>query len=30
MYELGPNVKAPNNPPLNLYLYRCGEGQRKR
>ena len=30
MYELAPNVKAPNNPPLNLYLYRCGEGQRKR
>ena len=30
MYELAPNAKAPNNPPLNLYLYRCGEGQRKR
>ena len=25
MYELLPNVKAPANPPLNLYLYRCGE-----
>ncbi|MBK6579955.1 MAG: GNAT family N-acetyltransferase [Sandaracinaceae bacterium] len=30
MYELQPNTKAPGNPPLNLYLYRCGEGQRKR
>jgi L-amino acid N-acyltransferase YncA len=25
MHELAPNVKAPDNPPLNLYLYRCAE-----